>query len=180
MAWSSTNFQGVWVFEPTIWKDDRGYFFETYSKRNLPDELQYITFVQENEAFSLRGVIRGLHFQQGPHAQSKLVRVVQGEVLDVIVDLRLESPTFGQHMSILLNDMTKKQFFVPKGFAHGYITLSETAIFSYKCDAFYDKNSEGGLHCADPSLGIDWILPTETWIMSPKDETLPFLSQLNL
>ena len=180
MAWHSTNFKGVWVFEPTVWKDDRGYFFETYSKKNLPDEIQQIDFVQENEAFSSRGVIRGLHYQSGLKAQSKLVRVVHGEVLDVIVDLRSGSPTYGQYMSIVLNDITKKQFFVPKGFAHGYITLSETAIFCYKCDAYYDKSSEGGLHCADPSLGIDWLLPTEAWIMSPKDEALPYLSQLNL
>ncbi|MBK7638162.1 MAG: dTDP-4-dehydrorhamnose 3,5-epimerase [Saprospiraceae bacterium] len=177
MAWIKTNFQGVWVFEPRVWNDQRGYFVETYNASGLPDELQDISFVQDNEAASVRGVLRGLHYQLPPHAQSKLVRVVQGEVLDVIVDLRKESSTFGQHLSVILNDIQKKQLFVPKGFAHGYVVLSPTAIFAYKCDAFYNFSAEAGIKYDDPVLGIDWLLPAEECLVSDKDRILPTFDQ---
>jgi dTDP-4-dehydrorhamnose 3,5-epimerase len=170
MAWISTAFEGVWVFEPYVWYDARGYFFESFNQHTLPDSLKNIPFVQDNEAESTRGVLRGLHYQLPPYAQSKLVRCTVGEVLDVIVDIRPESPTFGQHLSVILNDITKKQLFVPQGFAHGYVVLSETAIFAYKCDQFYHPQAEAGIRYDDTSLGIDWILPAEELIVSDKDK----------
>jgi len=158
MPWFKTDFEGVWVFEPQVFADSRGYFFESF-----------------NEAKSSRGVLRGLHYQSGANAQSKLVRVVTGEVLDVIVDIRPGSKTYGKHFSILLNEENKKQLFVPKGFAHGYLVLTDDTIFAYKCDAYYDKANEGGIKYNDPSLGIDWILETEALLLSEKDMELPLL-----
>jgi dTDP-4-dehydrorhamnose 3,5-epimerase len=172
MGWIQTNFEGVWVFEPKVWNDARGYFVETFNASGLPDELQGISFVQDNEAASVRGVLRGLHYQLPPYAQSKLVRVVQGEVLDVIVDLRKESATYGKHLTVILNDIQKKQLFVPKGFAHGYIVLSSTAIFAYKCDEFYNPDADAGIKFDDPALGIDWLLPAHECIASEKDRNL--------
>ena len=145
MGWTKTNLQGVWVFEPKIWQDQRGYFVETFNGSTLPDELKNIHFVQDNEAKSTRGVLRGLHYQLPPHAQSKLVRCISGEVLDVIVDVRPESATFGKYISVILNEINKKQLFVPQGFAHGYEVLSDTAIFAYKCDQYYAPGQEGGI-----------------------------------
>jgi dTDP-4-dehydrorhamnose 3,5-epimerase len=173
MAWIPTNFDSVWVFEPTIWPDDRGYFFESFNASKLPDEIKKVSFVQDNEAKSTKGVLRGLHYQLPPFAQSKLVRCTQGEVLDVIVDVRQNSKTYGQQLSVILNDITKKQLFVPHGFAHGYIVLSEEAIFSYKCDQFYQPGCEGGIIYNDPKLGIDWILDSSEFIFSEKDLKLP-------
>lgn len=170
MAWISTAFEGVWVFEPYVWHDARGYFFETFNQQTLPDSLKNISFVQDNEALSSRGVLRGLHYQLPPYAQSKLVRCTVGEVLDVIVDIRPGSPTFGKHLSVILNDITKKQLFVPHGFAHGYVVLSETAIFAYKCDQFYHPESEAGIRFDDPALGVDWILHSAELIVSEKDK----------
>jgi dTDP-4-dehydrorhamnose 3,5-epimerase len=169
MAWIATNFEGVWVFEPYVWQDRRGYFYESFHQQHLPESLRSVQFVQDNEAMSSRGVLRGLHYQLPPFAQSKLVRCTVGEVLDVIVDIRPGSATYGQHLSIILNDITKKQLFVPHGFAHGYIVLSENAIFSYKCDQYYHPTSEAGLRYDDPALNIDWILPKEEIIVSEKD-----------
>ena len=177
MAWIQTKFEGVWVFEPKIWNDQRGYFYESYNASNLPNELKDISFVQDNEAKSTKGVLRGLHYQLPSYAQSKLVRCVIGEVLDVIVDVRPNSPTYGQHLSIILNEINKKQMFVPQGFAHGYLVLSETAIFAYKCDNYYAPSHEGGLLFSDPNLQIDWIMTQSELIISEKDALLPVLGQ---
>ena len=175
MAWIKTNFEGVWVFEPKIWHDQRGYFVETFSAASLPDDLKNIHFVQDNEAKSTRGVLRGLHYQLPPFAQTKLVRCVLGEVLDVIVDVRPESATYGQHLSVILNEINKKQLYVPHGFAHGYVVLSDVAIFAYKCDNFYAPGQEGGLLYNDNNLNINWILPIGEMIVSDKDKILPVL-----
>ncbi|MBK8519246.1 MAG: dTDP-4-dehydrorhamnose 3,5-epimerase [Saprospiraceae bacterium] len=174
MAWLKTNLDGVWIFEPKIWNDDRGYFVETYNALNLPEELKDINFVQDNEAGSVRGVLRGLHYQLPPFGQSKLVRVIGGEVLDVIVDLRPESSTFKQYLTIILNDITKKQLFVPKGFAHGYVVLSEEATFAYKCDMYYSPEYEAGIRYDDEDLDINWILPHDACFVSSKDKKLPY------
>ncbi len=173
MSWTKTNFEGVWIFEPKIWNDQRGYFIESYNADGLPDELKSIQFVQDNEAKSTRGVLRGLHYQLPPFAQSKLVRCVVGEVLDVIVDVRPNSVTYGKHLSVILNEINKKQLFVPHGFAHGYAVLSDTAIFVYKCDQYYAPQQEGGLKFDDVSLGINWILPLSEMVVSDKDQKLP-------
>jgi dTDP-4-dehydrorhamnose 3,5-epimerase len=173
MGWIKTNFDQVWVFEPTIWPDERGYFIETFNASGLPDDLKDVHFVQDNEAKSVRGVLRGLHYQVSPMAQSKLVRCVTGEVLDVIVDLRPNSATYGQQLSVILNEINKKQLFVPHGFAHGYVVLSEAAIFAYKCDNYYSPPHEAGLLYNDPALSINWILPEETLIVSLKDKNQP-------
>jgi dTDP-4-dehydrorhamnose 3,5-epimerase len=173
MGWIKTKFDQVWVFEPTIWKDERGYFVETFNASGLPDDLRNITFVQDNEARSTKGVLRGLHYQLAPMAQSKLVRCVTGEVLDVIVDLRPDSATYGQHLSLVLNEINKKQLFVPHGFAHGYVVLSDTAIFAYKCDNYYSPAHEAGLLYNDKTLQINWILPEDSLIVSPKDKVQP-------
>ena len=177
MGWTKTNLQGVWVFEPKIWQDQRGYFVETFNGSTLPDELKNIHFVQDNEAKSTRGVLRGLHYQLPPHAQSKLVRCISGEVLDVIVDVRPESATFGKYISVILNEINKKQLFVPQGFAHGYEVLSDTAIFAYKCDQYYAPGQEGGIRYDDPALRIKWILPSDQIIVSEKDLQLPNFSE---
>jgi dTDP-4-dehydrorhamnose 3,5-epimerase len=173
MSWIKIEFEGVWVFEPRVWGDDRGYFFESFNAATLEGTDIENNFVQDNEAMSTRGVLRGLHYQVGSNAQSKLVRAVIGEILDVIVDLRPRSDTYGKHFSILLNESNKKQLFVPKGFAHGYVVLSETAIFSYKCDGYYDKAGEGGLLWSDPTLNIDWMIPNAEIILSDKDKVQP-------
>jgi len=170
MSWIKTNFDKVWVFEPKIWHDERGYFVETFNASELPDDLKDVIFVQDNEARSVKGVLRGLHYQLSPKAQSKLVRCVTGEVLDVIVDLRPDSATYGQQLSVILNEINKKQLFVPQGFAHGYVVLSEVAIFAYKCDDYYSPSHEAGLLYNDPALQINWILPEETVIVSQKDK----------
>jgi len=170
MSWIATTFEGVWVYEPYIWHDRRGYFYESFNQSTLPESLQKIQFVQDNEALSTRGVLRGLHYQLPPFAQSKLVRCTLGEVLDVIVDIRPGSATFGKSLSVILNDISKKQLFVPQGFAHGYIVLSESAIFSYKCDQFYHPQAEAGIRFDDPQLNIDWILPPSECIVSDKDQ----------
>ena len=169
MGWLKTDFEGLWVFEPKIFGDNRGYFLESFNENTLKDTDIEVSFVQDNEAKSTKGVLRGLHYQVGKNAQSKLVRVVTGEVLDVVVDVRPNSKTFGQHFSIILNDINKNQLFVPKGFAHGYVVLSEEAIFVYKCDAFYDKDAEAGIKFDDSSLNINWTLPSDELLLSDKD-----------
>jgi dTDP-4-dehydrorhamnose 3,5-epimerase len=178
MGWIQTNFEGVWVFEPKVWNDARGYFVETFNASGLPDELQGHFFCSgQRGSISQRCFDEACTINCPRHAQSKLVRVVQGEVLDVIVDLRKESATYGKHLTVILNDIQKKQLFVPKGFAHGYIVLSSTAIFAYKCDEFYNPDADAGIKFDDPALGIDWLLPAQDCIASEKDRNLPNFDQ---
>ena len=176
MAWTKTNFEGVWIFEPKIFHDNRGYFFESFKASELPEEYKSLVFVQDNEAKSHFGVLRGLHYQLPPFSQLKLVRVVTGEVLDVIVDMRPESRTYGQHLSVILNDIQKKQLLVPHGFAHGYVVLSEEAIFSYKCDSYYHPSADCGILYNDPELAINWILVENDLKISEKDQKQPVFS----
>jgi len=164
-----TNIEGVVIIEPKVFKDARGYFFESYSQREFDEKVRPITFVQDNESMSSYGVMRGLHFQRPPFTQSKLVRCVKGAVLDVAVDIRKGSPTYGQHVAVELTEDNHRQFFVPRGFAHGFAVLSETAVFQYKCDEFYHPEVDGGISILDDSLGIDWRIPTEKAILSDKD-----------
>ncbi len=167
---SPTAFDDVWILEPNLFKDARGYFTETFREAVLQEALQQpIRFVQDNESVSKKGVIRGLHYQLPPMAQSKLVRVVQGKVWDVIVDLRKNSPTFGENFGMELSAENKKQLFIPHGFAHGYITLSDTATFVYKVDNYYSKAHEESIAFNDPDLAIPWPLTPKEWILSPKD-----------
>tara|TARA_B110000967_G_C18632489_1_gene434352 strand:+ start:138 stop:683 length:546 start_codon:yes stop_codon:yes gene_type:complete len=181
MTATETKLKGCFIIEPNVFKDFRGYFFESFNRNSFNELIgKTIDFVQDNESFSSKGVLRGLHFQTGEHAQAKLVRAVKGTVLDVVVDMRKNSPTFSKHFSIELSEDNKRQLFVPQGFAHGFIVLSETAIFSYKCDNFYNIASEQGLRYDDPSLGIDWKLPANEFIVSEKDLVLPTLSNIIL
>jgi dTDP-4-dehydrorhamnose 3,5-epimerase len=176
-----TKLKGCFIIEPKVLEDHRGYFFESFNQNRFNELIgKNIDFVQDNESFSSKGVLRGLHFQTGEYAQAKLVRVVKGTVLDVVVDIRKDSPTFSKHFSIELSEENKTQLFVPRGFAHGFIVLSDTAIFSYKCDNFYNKSSEQGLRFDDPSLEIDWKLPPNEFIVSEKDLALPTLSNVIL
>ena len=176
MKFTETKLKGCFILEPKIIKDERGYFMESFNEKTFQEGVgQKVTFVQDNQSFSTKGVLRGLHYQCGAHAQAKLVRVLDGEVLDVAVDLRPESLTFGQYESVLLSAENKTQFFVPRGFAHGFLVLSETATFFYKCDNFYNKESEGGIIYNDPALGIDWNMEAENLIISDKDIILPEL-----
>ena len=176
MTITETKLKGCYVIEPKIYKDNRGYFYESFNLDKFNSALGLnVNFVQDNESFSIKGTLRGLHYQIGQHAQAKLVRVIQGKVLDVVVDLRNGSPTYGENVSLELSDENKKQLFIPKGFAHGFVVLSETAIFSYKCDNYYDKSSEGGIIYNDPTLNIDWLLPDNELIISEKDVVLPKL-----
>ncbi len=173
MPFLSTPFPDLIVFEPKVWGDARGYFYESYQYERFAEAGIDAVFVQDNQARSTYGVLRGLHYQLGEHAQAKLVRVIEGEVLDVVVDLREGSPTYGQSYSILLSAENKKQLFVPRGFAHGYVVLSPTAEFFYKCDNYYNKASEGGLLYNDPQLKIDWQIELEEAQLSEKDLILP-------
>lgn len=165
-----TDIEGVVVIEPRVFNDNRGYFFESFSQKIFQEEVCKTTFVQDNESKSSFGVLRGLHFQKPPHAQSKLVRVIQGKVLDVAVDIRNGSPTFGQYISVELSEENKRQFFVPRGFAHGFVVLSDEVIFQYKCDNYYAPQYEGAIAWDDPDLGIDWQIPTDKIILSDKDK----------
>lgn len=164
-----TVIDGVVIIEPKVYKDARGYFFESFSQREFEEKVRMINFVQDNESMSSYGVMRGLHFQYPPYTQSKLVRCVKGKVLDVAVDIRKGSPTYGRHVSVELSEENHRQFFVPRGFAHGFAVLSETAVFQYKCDNFYALQADGGISIKDESLGIDWMIPTENIILSEKD-----------
>lgn len=164
-----TAIEGVGIIEPRIFTDARGYFFESFSQKEFDEKVRPIRFVQDNESKSSYGVMRGLHFQQPPFSQSKLVRCVKGRVLDVAVDIRKGSPTYGQHVAVELTEDNHRQFFVPRGFAHGFAVLSETAIFQYKCDNFYAPEADGGISIKDESLGIDWQIPMENAILSEKD-----------
>lgn len=164
-----TNIEGVVIIEPRIFRDDRGYFFESFSQRDFQEKVCNTVFVQDNESKSSYGVLRGLHFQKPPYAQSKLVRVIKGAVLDVAVDIRKGSPTFGQHVAVELTEDNHRQFFIPRGFAHGFSVLTDEVIFQYKCDNFYAPQSEGALAWDDPDLGIDWRIPTDKVLLSEKD-----------
>lgn len=170
-----TDIEGVVVIEPRVFDDARGYFFESYSKRRFDEAVRPIEFVQDNESMSTRGVIRGLHFQRPPFSQSKLVRCVRGAVLDVVVDIRRGSPTYGRHVAIELTGANRRQLFVPRGFAHGFAVLSDEAVFQYKCDNYYHPESEGGISIADNSLGIDWRINPAEAILSDKDLRNPML-----
>lgn len=176
MKFTETKLSGCYIIEPKLFLDERGYFMESFNEKTFQHGVgQEVHFVQDNQSYSTKGVLRGLHYQTGSHAQAKLVRVLFGEVLDVAVDIRPESATYGQHVSILLSGENQKQFFVPRGFAHGFLVLSDTATFFYKCDNFYNKESEGGIIYNDPKLNIDWQLSTENLIISEKDTHLPTL-----
>lgn len=164
-----TNIEGVVIIEPRIFRDDRGYFFESFSQRDFQEKVCNTVFVQDNESKSSYGVLRGLHFQKTPYAQSKLVRVIKGAVLDVAVDIRKGSPTFGQHVAVELTEDNHRQFFIPRGFAHGFSVLTDEVIFQYKCDNFYAPQSEGALAWDDPDLEIDWRIPTDKVLLSEKD-----------
>jgi len=169
-----TNIEGVLILEPKVFNDARGYFFESFSQREFDEKVapilgHTIRFVQDNESMSSYGVMRGLHFQRPPFAQSKLVRCVKGAVLDVAVDIRKGSPTFGQHVAVELTEDNHRQFFISKGFAHGFAVLSETAVFQYKCDEFYHPEADGGISIMDQSLGINWKIPTDQALLSEKD-----------
>lgn len=171
-----TDIEGVVVIEPKVFDDARGYFFESYSKRRFDEAVRPVEFVQDNESMSTRGVIRGLHFQRPPFSQSKLVRCVRGAVLDVVVDIRRGSPTYGSHVAVELTGENRRQLFVPRGFAHGFAVLSDEAIFQYKCDNYYHPESEGGISIADRSLGIDWRIDPAEAILSEKDLRNPMFS----
>lgn len=173
-----TFIDGLYIIEPKIFPDPRGYFFESYSKKDFDEVIGPVDFVQDNESSSCYGVVRGLHFQKGEHAQAKLVRCVEGTVLDVAVDIRRGSPTFGKWFSVELSCENHRQFFLPKGMAHGFAVLSERAIFQYKCDSPYCPESEGAIAWNDPDLLIDWRIPPDKVILSPKDSNHPLLREL--
>lgn len=170
-----TDLDGVVIIEPTVFGDSRGYFFESFSQQEFEKKVRKINFVQDNESLSSYGVVRGLHFQMPPFAQSKLVRCVRGKVLDVAVDIRRGSPTFGKHVAVELSAENKRQLFIPRGFAHGFSVLSDTALFQYKCDNFYAPDCEGAIIWNDPTIGIDWQIPAADILLSEKDKHHPKL-----
>ena len=177
-----TALDGVLIIEPRVFQDARGYFFESFSQRDFDAQVapllgHSVTFVQDNESMSSYGVVRGLHYQKPPYTQSKLVRCVRGSVLDVAVDIRKGSPTFGQHVAVELTEENHRQFFIPKGFAHGFAVLSETAVFQYQCDEFYHPEADAGIQLLDPALDIDWRIPWDRAIMSEKDRLRPTLAE---
>lgn len=173
-----TELEGVIILEPRLFKDDRGYFFESFSQREFDEKVRPVKFVQDNESKSVYGVLRGLHFQKPPFAQSKLVRVIQGAVLDVAVDIRVGSPTYGKHVAVELTAENHRQLFIPRGFAHGFSVLTDEVVFQYKCDNFYAPQSEGAIVWNDPALGIDWRIPEASVILSEKDKHHPLLKDL--
>jgi dTDP-4-dehydrorhamnose 3,5-epimerase len=174
MNFIATKLQGCYCIEPKIFNDHRGYFMESFNEKTFYEKTgQQIHFVQDNQSFSSKGVLRGLHYQVGEHAQSKLIRVLSGEILDIAVDIRPDSVTYGQHVTIVLSSENQKQFFIPKGFAHGFLVLSDTATIFYKCDNFYNKESEGGIIYNDPTLNIDWQFSEAELIISEKDAVQP-------
>ncbi|MBD5285657.1 MAG: dTDP-4-dehydrorhamnose 3,5-epimerase [Bacteroides sp.] len=175
----NTDIEGAVIIEPRIFRDARGYFFESYSKKEFDEKVAPVDFVQDNESMSTRGVIRGLHFQRPPYAQAKLVRCVKGRVLDVVVDIRKGSPTYGKHVAVELSEENHRQFFIPRGFAHGFAVLSDIAVFQYKCDNYYHPEADGGISILDPSLGIDWGIAFEEAILSDKDKKHPLLSDFD-
>ena len=178
MIFTKTKLEGVYVLTPRVFTDTRGYFFESYSKREFEQNGLHYDFVQDNQSFSSYGTIRGLHFQKGEHAQAKLVRVISGEVLDVAVDIRRNSPTYGQHVAVRLSGENQQQLLIPRGFAHGFSVLSETAVCAYKCDNFYCKEAEGGLRVNDPALNIDWQIDMSRANVLERDLNHPLLKDL--
>jgi len=174
-----TDIEGVVIIEPRIFADSRGYFFESYSKKEFDEKVRPVDFVQDNESCSSYGVMRGLHFQAPPFTQSKLVRCVKGRVLDVAVDIRKGSPTYGHHVAVELTEDNHRQLFVPRGFAHGFAVLSDVAVFQYKCDNYYHPQADGGISIADDSLGIDWLINPLDAILSEKDTRHPLLSDFD-
>ena len=171
----NTEIPGVVIIEPRVFEDARGYFFESFSQRDFDAQVREVRFVQDNESKSSYGVLRGLHFQKPPHAQSKLVRVVKGAVLDVAVDIRKGSPTFGKHVAVELSEQNHRQFFIPRGFAHGFVVLTDEVVFQYKCDNFYAPQFEGAIAWNDPDLNIDWKVPADKVLLSVKDMNHPCL-----
>ena len=178
MIFTKTELEGVYILEPRVFTDSRGYFFESYNEQEFKNNGLNYTFVQDNQSFSKYGTIRGLHFQKGEHAQAKLVRVISGEVLDVAVDIRRNSPTYGKHVAVKLSGENQKQLLIPRGFAHGFSVLSDTAVFTYKCDNFYCKEAEGGLCVNDPALGIDWQIDITKANVLQRDLNHPLLKDL--
>lgn len=174
-----TEIEGPVILEPRIFRDDRGYFFESYNKKVFDEEVGPVDFVQDNESCSTFGVMRGLHFQRPPHAQAKLVRCVRGKVLDVAVDIRKSSPTYGRYVSVELSEDNHLQFFIPRGFAHGFAVLSDIAVFQYKCDNYYCPEADGGISILDKSIGIDWRIDPAKAILSPKDMKHPLFKDFD-
>lgn len=175
-----TDIDGPVIIEPRLFTDGRGYFFESFSLRDFKEAVADVDFVQDNESRSVYGVVRGLHFQKAPYSQAKLVRVVKGAVLDVAVDIRPDSPSFGKHLAVELTGENHRQLFIPRGFAHGFSVLSEEVVFQYKCDNYYEPASEGGISFDDPELGIDWRIPSDRMILSEKDRHHPRLKEIHL
>lgn len=175
-----TEIPGVVIIEPKVFGDSRGYFFESFSEKIFTEKVSQTHFVQDNQSKSCYGVVRGLHFQKPPHTQAKLVRVVKGRVLDVAVDIRKGSPTYGKHVAVELTEDSHRQFFVPRGFAHGFAVLSEDAVFQYKCDNYYAPQSEGAIAWDDPDLGIDWGIPADKALLSEKDSKHPRLKDADI
>ena len=181
MNFLSTELDSCFIIEPKILVDERGFFMESFNEKTFQEGTGTdVHFVQDNQSYSTKGVLRGMHYQTGLHAQAKLVRVLHGEVLDVVVDIRPDSKTFGKHLSIVLSGDNHKQLFIPRGFAHGFLVLSETASFFYKCDNFYNRDSEGGIYYADPALSINWSLPEAELVLSEKDKLLPMLNNAKI
>lgn len=180
MSLLDTDFPGLFIYEPQVFEDERGYFYESFNARVFESKNINLNFVQDNQSKSAYGVLRGLHFQNEPLAQAKLVRVISGEVLDVVVDLRKNSPTYKQHFSILLSAENKKQLYIPRGFAHGFVVVSASAEFFYKCDNFYSRAHDGGIAYNDPELQIDWKVPADKLVISEKDQNLPLLKNTDL
>ena len=178
MNYIQTEIDGVWLIGPKVFSDSRGYFMESFKKEEFEKHIGKVDFIQDNESKSSYGVIRGLHFQKSPFGQSKLVRVVKGAVLDVAVDIRKGSPTFGQHVSVELTEDNHRQFFIPRGFAHGFSVLSKEVVFQYKCDNFYAPQCEGAIVWDDPDLGIDWKIPMDKILLSEKDKVHPRLKEI--
>jgi dTDP-4-dehydrorhamnose 3,5-epimerase len=179
MNYIKTDIEGVWIIEPRVFGDHRGYFFESFSLRDFEEHVGSVAFVQDNESFSAKkGVLRGLHFQKGDKAQAKLLRVVQGSVLDVAVDIRPGSPTFGKSVKVVLSGENKRQFFIPRGFAHGFLVLEDNTIFQYKCDNFYAPEAEGSYRWNDPAFAIDWGNSPDGVILSEKDARAPFYEEV--
>ncbi len=178
MKISKTAIDGVVIIEPQVFEDERGYFFESYNQAKMEEAGLHYNFIQDNQSKSSYGVVRGIHFQKGEYAQAKLVRVLEGTVLDVAVDLRKNSPTFGKYVAVELSAENKKQLMIPRGFGHGFAVLSKTAVFAYKCDNIYNKASEGGIRFNDPDIGVDWKINPDEAILSEKDKNAPFLKEV--
>lgn len=179
MEYKETAIPGVWIIEPKVFKDARGYFMEAFKKEEFEQHIGATEFIQDNESRSTRGVLRGLHYQKPPYSQAKLVRVIKGCVLDVAVDIRKGSPTYGKHVMVELSEDNKRQFFIPRGFAHGFLVISDEAIFTYKVDNLYMPAQEGGIYFNDPAIGIEWGMNPEELILSDKDKKAPLLKDVN-